>query len=235
MNLHIGNNINYLDSMIHPKLINTILSPTFRLGAYEFPGFYASAVMQFEPTLKIHSPGVFEINPNDRTNSVFGFRYVRNQNDTANGMLNFRQSQGYTDSIVLADNWPDDEIYGNTGSWSGGFYNGINWNLSLNLKRLNLQSDTLKNYDSVLVIKLKYYTNTNDSGFIKFSKLPLAGNLLSLNHYQNRGHALLTDTMPDTQLVISKDMLLNLTDSIQGRGPEITISAHFICDGNIIV
>ncbi len=196
-------------------------------------GFYYSAnrgayAVQWEPTLKINNPGDFKATDEGY---VFGFEYIRNNLDTNDGHLILNQNGGYIDSIVAKDPWIRKEVIEVEEDWF----------LTINLRRKNLSSDLSFPHDStVLTLRIRYETQSGKSGYIKFDCIPDSNNLIHLNYnnFDDRGYA--CDTIDvdnqyhDTLININKNLLPTLSDSINGIGPNITISTKFKCNNDLL-
>jgi len=206
--------------------------------------------MQWEPALLIDNPPEFKTIVGDTTRPIFGFKTIVGDFVDSRLKLSSKIPNG---TIVLTDNWPDDAFYRSIDTTADNIqyvmygsdsinqrpipnypifyrdYNGTNLYLSLNLRRDD--TSTVQNNDNVLAIRIKYYTPSEDSGWVKFNLIPDWDRDSIINLPNGRGRIRrLNDTTACTAFSIKKSMLPILTDS--GR-KDITISAKMIFDDSI--
>ncbi|MEN6295155.1 MAG: T9SS type A sorting domain-containing protein [Chloroherpetonaceae bacterium] len=207
--------------------------------------------MQWEPALLIDNPPEFKTIIGDTTRPIFGFKTIVGEIIDSRLKLSSNIPNG---TIVLTDNWPDDALYRsiditadniqyNVYGWDAIHqrpipnypifyrdYNGTDLYLSLNLRREDIS--TVQNNDNVLAIRIKYYTPSEDSGWVQFTNLPYPQKDSIINLPYNRGKARVIDNtnFDTTFFYIKKSMLPISTDS--GR-KDITISAKMIFDDSI--
>ncbi|MCB9221782.1 MAG: hypothetical protein H6615_08200 [Ignavibacteria bacterium] len=135
------------------------------IGQPQIEGIRNMAMIQYEPTLITEDYRNFVTRKNDSTNAIFGFGNVHgtildsseSSNINYNRLLLYKDSLSTypADSIVLSEITPSDEFFTLDGNYQLGGYDGERWNLTINLRRLDLIDDALTN-DTVLVIKLPY-------------------------------------------------------------------------------
>ncbi len=205
----------------------------------------ASLGFIYEPTLYIppNRRGEFITKANDATKAIWGFSH--RLGDTLQDSVNFDRlvlykTAAYKDSIVLKNTWINHLFYvNNEASPAGDLFNGLKWNFSINLRRLNQNEHSSP--DTILVIKLPFINKKSstvyDSGYVKFSKLPRTSinstNIDALNYYENLGNALKMDSDTNSQqrIVILNSMIPDSLWIASGNKKDITINAEFNLDG----
>ncbi len=222
-----------------------INAPTLSQWGWEWLKF-APALgisMQWEPALLIDNPPEFKTIVGDTTRPIFGFKTIEGEIIGSRLKLSSNIPNG---TIVLTDNWPDDAFYYGVETTADNDsivtsarpnpsieikhrdFNGTDLYLSLNLRRED--TSTVQNNDNVLAIRIKYYTPSEDSGWVKFNSIPDWDRDSIINLPNGRGRIRrLNDTTACTAFSIKRSMLPISTDP--GR-KDITISAKMIFDGN---
>lgn len=173
-------------SRTYPLLF--INQPTWMDNKYYVIGAWFAPFMQYDPALFIDSPGDFYTRPGDPSDPVFGFMNIKGRildesdsTDTNYSRLILeKDSLNLLDSIVLSEPWLNNVIkHTSIGDRledaEDSIYNGEAWYLSLNLRRYN--SDTSSGADTVLSIRLPYFTSdtTIAEGYIVFDSIPGTG------------------------------------------------------------
>ncbi len=232
--------------------INLIIQPKWRDNNYYPPGYYHAVMMQYEPTLPYNDNNLGTIlRSYDSSDPVFGFRnrigtILNDPTDENYSRFILFKDSNYVDSTVLSDIWPQPHF--KTMDWAGftragetDKYFGRKWYLTINLKRLHPDIDTLKNDDVVLKLKMPYKSWNNLSGNIRFAKVPINHqDSIEKLHFINpdstslypfidlRGWAQLMEVDTTETIEITKRMLPIYSDS----SDNITISAEFHTNGN---
>jgi hypothetical protein len=207
-------------------------------GWYVMPYMLISS-FQYEPTLKIANPNGLNIKPNDTSNAIWGFKYIRgyisnNPADENFDRLILYNEDSLRNQIVLAEP-----------SLSGNLYkkDGIDFTInneqifiSINLRRINDNSDGDEPVLEISIPAIKAILDKDrkivgyDSTTIKFDSIPdKIKERIHLNDYNDRGYAMDIDVAPPstTVITITKDMINKSSSTI---GNDITISAKFFCD-----
>lgn len=202
--------------------------------------------MQWEPALLIDNPPEFQTIEGDTTKPIFGFKTISGDR---NGSRLYLDQSIPNNTMVLSDNWPDNEFHypikplttpdndsidinalpNPSIGVSKRDFNGTDLYFTLNLRRES--ADTVRNVDNVLKIQLKYFTIGGDSGYVRFENLPYSHKDSISILPKNRGKVRKIDNTPHgtTEFNITKSMLPIQSDS--GR-MDITISAKMIFDGS---
>jgi hypothetical protein len=199
------------------------------------------AGMQYEPTLELTLDEFnnFKTRAGDPSNPVFGFEHVEGEILTDTSDINYSRLilrdtilNSYAPKNVLSGIVPNPNFWSEFGEYQLHGYSGEIWWLSLNINRLD--SDLSTSSDTVLKIRVKYITDSSNSGSIKFNTLPsnLTTNTSELfgysgNSMQSRG-LFRNEIEPfntDTVIVIKKSM-------IPSDGTPITISSRFYTIGD---
>jgi type IX secretion system substrate protein len=211
-------------------------------------GIRDMAFIQYEPTLVTSDFRNFNTRHNDPTNAIFGFGNVYGtiMDSSFSGNNEYNRLQLFQDSlsvyppdkIVLSGITPKTEFFTLKGSGQIGSYNGEKWNLSINLRNLDL-TDSAMTDDIVLVIKLPFVavdstgdtTGLTTKRYIKFdylSKDNFYTEISPLDTFEFRGYAYDTvaynGSNPIDSIVITRKML-GFGNDVR----DITISTHFSC------
>jgi len=229
MNEALFNNIRAAGSYIYgtgneENPLYLVHQPSWVDGVYYMPGYYYAPFMQYEPTLPLTSSNVGEIlRPADPSNPVFGFLYRRGTilNDSTNEnysrlILYKDDLQSYgSDSIVLKNIWPQPNF--NTKNFLNFIsegqtdnYLGKKWYLTINLRRLNPEIETIVDDSIALSLQIPYTLGNGIIDTIKFNKLPInhRDSVELLNYFENRGYSqLLEEVTPTKELRITRRMI----------------------------
>ncbi|MGA2298478.1 MAG: hypothetical protein ABSG15_13110, partial [FCB group bacterium] len=224
-------------SRIYPQQM--INMPTWWDRAGYGVGIWASPFMQYEPTLELdtNNLGTIVQRPGDPSNPVFGFLYRKgtilfNQSDSNYSRLilykNDLPNYG-SDSIVLKNIWPQPHFKTEDsaqfyGEGQSDHYYGKKWYLTINLRRLHPDTDTIVDDSTVLSIKMPF-NGINISGNIKFDSIPYESmdSIEHLNFYEDRGYLIKLHHLGlSDSLKITNRML-----PTQKSYSNITISAEF--------
>lgn len=220
--------------------ISLILQPKFLDSTGYNPGYFGSVMMQYEPTLPLDGTNEGTIlREDDETDPIFGFRYRRGTISTTPSDPNYsrlvlKQSDkaSYGGDKVLEDIWPQPYFDSNTPAGQTDNYPGKLWYLTINLKRLNPSSDTIKDNAVVMSIKLPYINMNNTTGNIKFDSIPSIrpNDTIRLDYFENRGIAqkIILNYPSIDSISITRNMLPITSDDYEN----ITISASFITNGD---
>ncbi|MCX6152542.1 MAG: hypothetical protein NT007_00120, partial [Candidatus Kapabacteria bacterium] len=205
----------------------------------------------------IVNPNYFIPNYNDPERNIWGFRYCGIQGrDTSGNTLALTTGMTYTNP-VLAYPWINNKFYRmpneidsiDKDGFDHRLTNGQHFIITVNLRRKDLNiSDSAKGTAPVLSIILPYYlcpTNSHvvDTGVINFDALPDTTTKSSMaytyydgtnSHIINRGMCYGMVSGNCRTFTITQAMLPNHIDTIGGGSPDITISASFTCDNDLI-
>jgi len=231
--------------------INLIIQPKWRDANFYPPGYYHAVMMQYEPTLPFNGSNEGQIlRPDDISDPIFGFQNRKGTiledplDDNYSRLILYKDSI-YVDSTVLSDLWPQPHF--KTMDWVSfnqpgetDKYLGRKWYLTINLKRLNPNIDTLKNDDVVLKLKMPYKRWDGNTGNISFAKIPI-------NHQDSveKLHFLHPDSTSLYQFIDSRgwaqQMEVDITETIEitkrmlpiysDSSESITISSEFHTNG----
>jgi len=223
--------------------LQLIHQPTWIDNGYYMPGYWHSVFMQYEPTLPLTQSNLGSIlRPADSSNPVFGFLYRRGTILSLPSDINYSRliltradKPSYGGDVVLDSIWPQPNFQ--TVDWADFIkpgqtdrYLGKKWYLTINLRRLNPDTDTTQDDSVVISIKLPYKLGNDSTGYIKFNKLPVnhPDSVEHLNYFEERGYAqLLQDVSPIDSIKITRKMIPTLKPY-----DDITISAEFITATN---
>ncbi|MCX6152548.1 MAG: hypothetical protein NT007_00150 [Candidatus Kapabacteria bacterium] len=190
--------------------------------------------------------GTFSPNTNDSEKMIFGFQVCNFSNsDTMKNALVLTTLKTWTNP-VLSKPWISNRFYKIANDTVDQYgknnfdYSGEHYIITVNLRRKDLDSiDNLKDTSRVLSIIIPYYltSGTTSSPFIHFDALPSTSSYSmsytyfdgSSSHTVTRGNCLLMQSSNSTTFTITRAMLPNLTDTLNGCSPDITISASFTC------
>ncbi len=205
-------------------------------GIEALKGLHAQA-MHYSPVVDIDQALQGEFTPfndgahgEDPSGAAFGFRtrhtdggreWIDNLYRYSLRAQDFSNASG--DVRVLADPWPNDELFF-VGEFSGSQfddYNGRRMHLSINLRRLN--DDPLLDDETVILrIRAPFITRDNNTGDIRFLKAPHPTLFQSQNH-NNRGKVYPMADGETSEIEIRWGMLPTLSSG----DPDVTITAYF--------
>jgi len=218
-------------------------------GGYFKPGYFNAPFMQYEPTLLLEDTTFGKIlRPSDPSDPVFGFKHIKGTilNDSTDEnysrlILTKADKPSYGSDTVIKNIWPQPqfrsiEFLGDDGFINSGQTNnylGKIWYLTINLRRLNPESETIIDDSIVLSLKIPYTLGNGYTGFIKFNKFPInhSDSIEQLNYFENRGYSqkLKVSTSIDS-ISITRKMIPTMKNF-----QNITITAEFITNDSILI
>ncbi len=235
--------LNTVSGTLNQKL-NLIYKPTWRGRNYYVGGYFNSPFMQYEPTLPLDGTNEGTIlRPDDITDPVFGFRNRKGRIPTISTDPNYsriilEKDSSFVGGRVLDDIWPQPNF--KTKTWDKykadgetDNYLGRRWYLTINLKRLNPAIEIVKDDSVVISLKMPYTKWNDDTGYIKFNKLPIyhrdSTEKLDTIGMGERGYSQNFEGIsPVDSLKITREILPISSDGHES----ITISAEFVTNGN---
>jgi hypothetical protein len=221
-----GKDINFIFQLVHnnPEIVPHLNSNSFT----------------FKPTLNITSS--FTPVSGDTEHNIWGFRNRISNPVVINNRLELKRDTTYSNP-VLSNPWRGNCFYYNSTN-ADTLFNGTHYVVSVNLRRKYFTSNNESDATPVMSLVIPYYlTGSSDTGKIKFNSVPnrTIRTALTYTYYVdgtpyiiNRGYCLGIDSAATDSLVITRNMLPTLADSIAGIGPDITISFTFIADKQIL-
>lgn len=213
--------------------------------SFAMPQEYSNS-FTFKPTFTVE-PDNFTPNPNDPEHNIWGFRNRGITNPVVtNNKLELTTTTSYTNP-VLSNPWRCNNFYSLPKDHKlklDTLINGKYWRVTLNLRRKNFAPlNNISDNNPVLVIKMPYYLTAGSSGSngnITFNTKPDYTTRTQMNytysdgtnnHTVNRGYQLgMTSITSVDSIVITRNMLPNMADTIAGIGPDITITFSFAAD-----
>ncbi|MEI6090289.1 MAG: hypothetical protein WCR42_07560, partial [bacterium] len=223
-----------------------VCDPRFWSGTLYDTTLMHSHSMTFEPTLYIteNNPTQYQIlakRPNDPTRPIFGFTQIDNlariPTDVANSDSSFLilKNTNLINHKVFSDPWGSEFLFRtdykpweiDSSKKDQKNYQGYNYCVSVNLKRLGPKFPEADLNAPVLEIKLPYTLHNNSTGYITFDSipsLPLGSIITTCGEYRGKKTTMVNLSDTATSFIIRQNML-------PGFDTAVTVTARFRCWG----
>ncbi|MEI6091524.1 MAG: RhuM family protein [bacterium] len=222
-----------------------ISDPRFWSGTLKDTNYMHSHSMTFEPNLKIlptyNQDSIIHKRPYDPNRPVFGFTQIHPlaeiptlQTDPDYSFLKIN-NPALINQEVFSDPWGSEYLFRSyfkdedikTTNLDRKNYQGYNYCVSVNLKRLGPKFTEAPTNAPVLEIKLPYTLHNDTLGYIKFDSKPDSSLIpIITTCWENRGQKtwMVNLANPSTSFIITQDMLPSDYSTV-------TVTARFRCWG----